>query len=85
MNKYLAKAGRYEQNSVSRQVDVMCLSCAAALELKGGTAEGVGWWVCWDASLGTCALDKQAPLLSGCCESLLRAAVLVLQGGELKH
>lgn len=63
----------------------ICLSSAAALELKGGTAEGVGWWVRWDASLGTCALNKQIPLLSGCCESLLRAALLVLQGRELKH
>lgn len=53
MNKILAQLGRDEQNSVSRQVDLRCLSCAAALELKGGTAEGVGWWVCWDASLGT--------------------------------
>lgn len=83
MNKNLAKRGRDEQNSVSRQVDLM--SCAAALELKGGTAEGFGWWVCWDASLGTFTLNKQIPLLSGGCESLLRAAVLVLQGGELKH
>lgn len=52
----------------------MCLSCAAALELKGGTAEGVGWWVCWDASLGTCALNKQIPLLSDAvkaCSELL--------------
>lgn len=60
------------------------MSYAAALELKGGTAE-VGCWVCWDVSLGTCALNKQIPLLSGCCERLFRAAVLVLQGGELKQ
>lgn len=53
MNKILAKPGRDEQNNVSRQVYLRCLSCSAALELKGGTAEGVGWWVCWDASLGT--------------------------------
>lgn len=64
---------------------ICCLSCIAALEREGGNAEGAGWWVCWEASLGTCALNKQMPLLNGCCESLLRAALLVLQGGELKH
>lgn len=30
-------------------------------------------------------INKQVPVLSECCESLLRAAVLVLEGGELKH
>lgn len=41
--------------------------------------------MCWEASLGTCAISKQMPFLNGRCESLLRAALLVLQGGELKH
>lgn len=41
--------------------------------------------MCWEANFGTCALNKQMPLLNGCCESLLRAALLLLQGRELKH